>query len=72
MIRSNLRITAIAEREEPQLKGTEHIFNKIIEVNLPNLKSSPGHIIVKSVNVQKDRVLKVAKEKDQVKYKDRP
>ena len=34
--RPNLRIIGI--EEELQLKGIEHIFNKIIEENFPNLK----------------------------------
>ena len=36
MKRPNLRITA-KEREEIKLKGTENIFDKIIEENFPNL-----------------------------------
>ena len=36
--RPNLRIIGIEEGEEIQLKGTENIFNKIIEENIPNLK----------------------------------
>ena len=35
--RQKLRIKEIKE-EEPQLKGTENILNKIIEQNTPNLK----------------------------------
>ncbi|KAL6088433.1 hypothetical protein STEG23_022858 [Scotinomys teguina] len=38
MKRPNLRIMGIEEGEEYQLKGTENIFNKIIEENFPNLK----------------------------------
>jgi hypothetical protein len=38
MRRPNLRIIAIEEREESQLKGPVNIFNKIIEENFPNLK----------------------------------
>ena len=34
----NLRIVEVEEGEELQLKGTENIFNKIIEENFPNLK----------------------------------
>ena len=37
MKRPNLRIIGV-EEEELQLKGTENIFNKIIEENFPNLK----------------------------------
>ncbi|KAL6089685.1 hypothetical protein STEG23_026096 [Scotinomys teguina] len=37
MKRPNLRIIGIEEGEEYQLKGTENIFNKIIEENFPNL-----------------------------------
>ncbi|KAL6081752.1 hypothetical protein STEG23_016834 [Scotinomys teguina] len=37
----NLRIIGIEEEEEYQLKGTENIFNKIIEENSPNLKKEP-------------------------------
>ncbi|KAL6088545.1 hypothetical protein STEG23_002640 [Scotinomys teguina] len=36
--RPNLRIIGIEEGEEYHLKGTENIFNKIIEENFPNLK----------------------------------
>ena len=32
-----LRIIGIEEGEETQVKGTENIFNKIIEENFPNL-----------------------------------
>ncbi|KAL6067280.1 hypothetical protein STEG23_006118 [Scotinomys teguina] len=38
MKRPNLRIIRIEEGEEYQFKGTENIFNKIIEENFPNLK----------------------------------
>ncbi|KAL6084830.1 hypothetical protein STEG23_032879 [Scotinomys teguina] len=41
MERSNIRIIGIEEGEEYQLKGTENIFNKIIEENFPNLKKEP-------------------------------
>ena len=34
-----LRIIGIEEGEELQIKGTENIFNKIIEENFPNLKN---------------------------------
>ncbi|ERE69936.1 LINE-1 type transposase domain-containing protein 1 [Cricetulus griseus] len=36
--RPNLRIIGIEEGEETLLKGTENIFNKIIEENFPNLQ----------------------------------
>jgi hypothetical protein len=38
MIRPNLRIIGREENKDSQLKGTEDIFNKIIEENFPNLK----------------------------------
>jgi len=38
MKRPKLRITGIEEGEETQVKGSENIFNKIIEENFPNLK----------------------------------
>ncbi|KAL6083568.1 hypothetical protein STEG23_000641 [Scotinomys teguina] len=38
MKRPNLRIIEIEEGEKYQLKGTENIFNKILEKNFPNLK----------------------------------
>ena len=38
MVSSLSRIIEIEEGEELQLKGIENIFNKIIEVNFPNLK----------------------------------
>ncbi|KAL6084523.1 hypothetical protein STEG23_028881 [Scotinomys teguina] len=41
MKRPNIRIIRIEEGEEYQLKGTENIFNKIIEENFPNLKKEP-------------------------------
>ncbi|OPX54009.1 RBD-like domain-containing protein [Oceanospirillum multiglobuliferum] len=93
MKRPNLRIIGIEEGEEYQLKGTENIFNKIIEENFPNLKKeipmkiqeayrTPNrldqkkishHIIIKTLNIQnKERLLRAAKEKSQVTYKDRP
>ncbi|ERE65660.1 polymerase delta-interacting protein 3 [Cricetulus griseus] len=36
--RPNLRLTGREEGEEIQIKGTENIFNKIIEENVPNLQ----------------------------------
>ena len=36
--KDNLRIVGIEEVEEAQLKGTENIFNEIIEENFPNLE----------------------------------
>ncbi|KAL6084097.1 hypothetical protein STEG23_018682 [Scotinomys teguina] len=41
MKRPNIRIIGIEEGEEYKLKGTENIFNKIIEENFPNLKKEP-------------------------------
>ena len=38
MKRPNLRIIGINEGEDLQLKGTENIFNKIIEEKFPNLQ----------------------------------
>lgn len=38
MKRSNIKIIGIEEREKAQTKGSESIFNKIIEENLPYLK----------------------------------
>ena len=38
MRRANLRIIAIEESEDTQLKGPVNIFNKFIEENFPNLK----------------------------------
>jgi hypothetical protein len=38
MRRPKLRIIGIEESEDPQLKGSLNIFNKIIEGNFPNLK----------------------------------
>jgi hypothetical protein len=38
MKRPNLRILGIEENEDFQFKGPEHVFNKIIEENVPNLK----------------------------------
>jgi hypothetical protein len=38
MKRPNLRITEIEENKDSQLKGSENVFNKIIEDNFPNLK----------------------------------
>ncbi|EGV99742.1 Putative transposase element L1Md-A101/L1Md-A102/L1Md-A2 [Cricetulus griseus] len=42
MKRPNLRIIGI--EEVVQLKGTENIFNKIIEENFPNLKDMPTKV----------------------------
>jgi uncharacterized coiled-coil protein SlyX len=39
MKRPNLRIIGIEESEDLQLKGPVNIFNKITEVNFPNLKN---------------------------------
>ncbi|KAL6030381.1 hypothetical protein STEG23_024291 [Scotinomys teguina] len=41
MKRPNIRIIGIEEGEEYQLKGTENIFNKIIEENFNYLKKEP-------------------------------
>jgi hypothetical protein len=38
MKRQNPRIVGIEKGEDPQFKGPENIFNKIIEENFPNLK----------------------------------
>jgi hypothetical protein len=38
MRRPNFRIIGIEESKDSQLKGSENIFNKIIEENFPNLK----------------------------------
>ena len=38
MKRPNLRIIGVEEEERLQLKGTENIFNKIMERNFPILK----------------------------------
>jgi hypothetical protein len=38
MRRPNLRIIAIDNKEDFQLKGPVNIFNKIIDENFPNLK----------------------------------
>jgi hypothetical protein len=38
MKRQNLRIIEIEENEDSQVKGTENVFNKIIEENFPYLK----------------------------------
>jgi hypothetical protein len=38
MRRPKLRIIGIEENDNLQLKGPVHIFNKIIEENIPNLK----------------------------------
>ncbi|KAL6084955.1 hypothetical protein STEG23_028303 [Scotinomys teguina] len=42
MKRPNLRIIGIEEGEEYQLKGTENIFNKIIEENFPKIDDQPN------------------------------
>jgi hypothetical protein len=38
MRRTNLRIIGIENSKDFQHKGSVNIFNKIIEINLPNLK----------------------------------
>ena len=40
MIRPNLRIIGVEEREELQHKGPENMLNKIIEENFSNLKKN--------------------------------
>ena len=49
MKRPNLRIIEIEEGKELQLKGTENIFNKIIEENFPNLKKDMPMIVKERV-----------------------
>ena len=43
MRRPNLRIIGIEENEDSQLEGPVNIFNKIKEVNLPNLRDAREH-----------------------------
>lgn len=51
MKRPNLGVLVIEEDEESQLKSTKYIFNKIIEVNFPNLnKETPINIQKVTVN----------------------
>jgi hypothetical protein len=38
MKRLNLRIIRIEENEDSQIKGPKNVFNKIIEVNFPNIQ----------------------------------
>jgi hypothetical protein len=87
MRRPNLRIIGIDENEDFQLKGTVNIFNKILEVNFPNLKKempmniqeayrTPNRLDQKrnsSPNAQnKERILKAVRDKDQLTDKGRP
>ncbi|KAL6065667.1 hypothetical protein STEG23_028028 [Scotinomys teguina] len=44
MKRPNLRITGIEEGEEYQLKGTENIFNKIIEFTAEEYRMAERHL----------------------------
>ncbi|KAL6032987.1 hypothetical protein STEG23_021333 [Scotinomys teguina] len=53
MKRPNIRIIGI-EGEEYQLKGTENIFNKIIEENFPNLKRNHPSRYKKLIEHQTD------------------
>ncbi|KAL6079788.1 hypothetical protein STEG23_023429 [Scotinomys teguina] len=50
----NIRIIGIEEGEEYQLKGTENIFNKIIEENFPNLKRNHPSRYKKLIEHQTD------------------
>ena len=84
---TNLRIKGNTG-EEIQLKGTENIFNKIIEENFSNLKKNiPMKVqeayrtqnrldplqYIKTLSIwKKERILSVAKEKCQLAYKGRP
>ncbi|KAL6086976.1 hypothetical protein STEG23_036671, partial [Scotinomys teguina] len=54
MKRPNIRIIGIEEGEEYQLKGTENIFNKIIEENFPNLKRNHPSRYKKLIEHQTD------------------
>jgi hypothetical protein len=38
MKRPNLKIMGMEEREEIQTKGTDNLFNRIIDENLPNIE----------------------------------
>jgi archaeosine-15-forming tRNA-guanine transglycosylase len=49
MKRPNLRIIAIEESEDSQLKGPEKVFNKIIEKKLSQPKEKEGHKGTKSL-----------------------
>jgi hypothetical protein len=42
----NLRIIRIEETKDPQLKGHENVFNKIIEEKLHNIKKD-GHKVTR-------------------------
>ena len=55
--RPNLRIIGI-EEEEVQLKGTENIFNKLIEITFTNLKKICIQRYEKLIKCQIDRTKK--------------
>jgi hypothetical protein len=85
MRRPKLRIIDIDEKKDFQLEGPVNIFHKIIEESPPKLKkempmniqeayrNSSQNMIIRTTNtVNKDRLLKVVREKGQVIYKGIP
>jgi hypothetical protein len=71
MGRPNLRIIAIKESEDFQLKGPGNISNKIIEENFPNLKKEMSMNVQEACRTQ-ERILKLVRKKGHVTCKGRP
>jgi hypothetical protein len=72
MKRTNLQRRGIKEGGEFQVRGTENIFNKIVGENFTSLKKEIP-LGTQTLNIKnKERMLKTAREKDQVTYKGRP
>jgi hypothetical protein len=53
-----LRILSIEENKDVQLKGPVNFFNKIIEVNIPNLKQKVPIYIQEALILQIDCTIK--------------
>ena len=60
MKRPNLRIIGIDEGEESQLKGSENIFNKIIEENFYNLNKYTLMKVQETYRIQKQAGSKIS------------
>ena len=84
---TNIQIIGVPEEEEKK-KGYEKIFEEVIVENFPNMKKKivnqvqyrinprrnmPRHILIKLTKIKhKEKVLKAAREKQQVTYKGNP
>ena len=79
---TNIRIIGDPEEEEEK-KGTEKIFEEIILENFPNMgkeivkenprRNTPRHILIKLSKIKyKEKILKAAREKQQITYNGTP